>query len=103
MKNTIKKYHAICKEIVEKFSEKQNLDFDFWVGDDIGGVASFSCSYFFSLQDMVLDLETQQIPGFIIQWQEESTDFNLMKEDPIFINYISYIGGMRYGKINHKT
>lgn len=46
-----------CKQ---KFCNKQNIICDGWVGDEVGGIASFACQYFFNLADIILDLKTKR-------------------------------------------
>lgn len=67
MKKSIKKYHKICNKIVKKFAKKQEIEFDYWIGDKIGEIASFSESYFFNLNDIILDFLENMKPGFIIK------------------------------------
>lgn len=43
-----KQYESICNEYINIFAKKQNLDFDGWISDDVGGIALFSCQYSFS-------------------------------------------------------
>ena len=97
------KYELICNEFVAKFEEKQQIDFDGWIGDEIGGIASFSCQYFFNISDIILDLKTNQPKGCIINWSEEETDFNLFKENPQHINYKSYTMGLRHENLIKKN
>ena len=51
--NLKEKYHSICSEYLEKFCEKQGIDFDGWAGDNIGGIAFFNSYYCFSFEDIV--------------------------------------------------
>ena len=95
-------YEAICEKIVAKFAKKQDLDFDGWIGDDIGGIASFSCEFTFSIDDVVLDLKTKQRKGFIIKWLREGVDFYFETGRDSHINYKSYINGLRYKDLKTK-
>lgn len=96
-------YQFVCNEWVNKFCKKQDIEFDGWVGDEIGGIASFVCQYFFNLSDLILDLNTKQPKGLILEWQSEGVDFNMGKEQPQYINYKSYTMGLRYEQLNNKT
>ena len=89
-------YEIICNEYVRKFSDKQDLEFDGWVGDEVGGIASFSSQYFFNISDIVFDLNTNQPVGLILHWQEDGTDYNIQREKTEYINYKSYTMGLRY-------
>lgn len=92
-------YDAVCNDIVTKFSNKQGLEFDGWVGDEIGGIAGFATQYFFNISDIILDLKTKQPKGLIIEWQSEVVDFNMLKDKPKYINYKSYTMGLRCSDI----
>lgn len=96
---TIKKlkteYDIICNTFVEKFTKKHKLDFDGWIGDEIGGIASFSCQYFFNLSDIILDLTTNQPKYSILIWQEDEVEQSMNTDIPRYINYKSYTMGLR--------
>ena len=96
----IKDYKKACNNLVNKFATKQNLDFDGWVTDEVGGIACFASQYFFHMSDIELDLSTNQKKGFILEWIDDGTEFNmdilLTEEGARYINYASYIAGLRY-------
>jgi hypothetical protein len=94
-----KQYEFVCNEWVQKFCNKQFIDFDGWVSNEIGGIASFSCQYFFSLSDIILDINTKQPKGLIFKWQSDGVDFNLSNKVPQNINYKSYTMGLRYEQL----
>jgi hypothetical protein len=105
-------YESICNQWIEKFCTKQDLDFDGWIADEVGGIASFACQYFFNLSDIILDLITKQPKGLIISWQIEDVDFYMSqyKEDLDFIfniniNFRSNVMGLigYKEKINYKS
>ena len=75
-------------EVVKKFEEKQELNFEFAVGDDLLDVLDFNGIYYFTLQDIVHDLVTGQPKGLITEWQEYGVENG-------FINYKSYCMGAR--------
>lgn len=91
MREIIAQYENNCNNLVKLFAKKQGLDFDFWVSDIVGGVACFSHHYYFSIDDLVLDLKTKQKKGLILQWQEDGVE-----NYPLNINYYSYTKGLRY-------
>lgn len=95
----LNEYEAICNEIVEKFAKKQGYSEWYWIGDTIGGVADFNGSYTFTFDEIVLDMKTKQPKGFIQQWQNEGLDFNRENTESKWINYKSYIMGLRYKMI----
>jgi len=100
------RYEAVCLEYIKLFCEKQELDFDGWVGDEIGGVSSFVSvvssfigEYYFHLSDIILDIDTNQPNGLILNWQNEGVDFNKLTKDTKHINYKSYTMGLRFNQI----
>ena len=95
-----KQYEFVCKEYIKKFCNKQGIEFDGWIGDEVGGIASFACQYFFNLSDIILDLNTKQPKGNILDWQSEGVDFNMFNEKQQHINYKSYTIGVRYKDLN---
>lgn len=97
-----KQYEFVCHEWVQKFCNKQKIDFDGWVSDEIGGIASFACQYFLNLSDIILDIKTKQPKGLILDWQSESVDFNMLKEEKQYISYKSYTMGLRYSNLKLK-
>ena len=99
LKELNKQYEFVCNEWVQKFCNKQLIDFDGWVSNEVGGIASFSCQYFFSLSDIILDINTKQPKGLIFQWQSDGVDFNLSNKVPQNINYKSYTMGLRYEQL----
>jgi hypothetical protein len=99
LKELNKHYEFVCNEWVKKFCNKQLIDFDGWVSNEVGGIASFCCQYFFSLSDIILDINTKQPKGLIFQWQSDGVDFNLSNTVPQNINYKSYTMGLRYEQL----
>jgi len=90
-------YCKICNMYIKAFEKKQDIISDGWVGDEIGGLASFDCQYFFNLSDIILDLNLNQPKGFILRWKSDGVDFNMFNENKQHINYKSYTMGWRYG------
>jgi len=84
-----KQYENLCNEYVARFAYKHDLDFDFWIGDDVGSCASFNETYYFNMPDIVLDINTRQPKNQILRWQDD----NSKNEDEI--NYKSYTLGLR--------
>ena len=89
-------YCKICNMYIKAFEKKHDIISDGWVGDEIGGIASFACQYFFNLSDIILDLNTKQPKGNILNWQSEDVDFNMFNEKQQNINYKSYTMGLRH-------
>jgi hypothetical protein len=51
------------------------------------------------MSDIILDITTNQPVGFILDWQSDGVDFNLLKDKTEYINYNSYIMGLRYSDL----
>ena len=83
-----KKLDEAIREIIARFEEKQELNFEFAVGDDLLDVLGFNGLYYFTLQDIVHDLATVQPKGLITEWQDYTINNG-------FINYKSYCMGAR--------
>lgn len=96
LKELNRQYEFVCNEWVQKFINKQQIEFDGWVGNEVGGMASFACQYFFNLSDIILDLNTKQTKGNILNWQSEGVDFSMLSDKDHYINYKSYTMGLRY-------
>jgi hypothetical protein len=99
LKELNRQYEFVYNEWVRKFANKQDIDFDGWVGNTVGGIAVFINQYFFNLSDIILDLNTKQPKGLILEWYNANTDFNIGNDKPIYINYNSYIKGLRHKDI----
>jgi len=91
-------YKSVCNEYIDLFCKKQQIEFDGWVGDEIGGIAGFAGQYFFGLSDIILDLTTKQKKWLILEWQDDGVEFNSSRDDVEYINYKSYTMGLRYKK-----
>jgi hypothetical protein len=100
-KDALQNYRNACNDIVSVFARKQGLTFDFWVADEIGGVACFGDIYFFSLQDMLYDIEGRRKKGLILQWIEDAVEANEKEPDIEFASYREYclIEDFKNGKI----
>lgn len=81
----IKKLESAVREVIKVFEEKQELNFEFFVGDDVTGFACFGCVFYFNISDIWLDLVTEQPKGRIIDWL-----YYCLEERGAPINYNSY-------------
>ena len=88
------RYEKACNDYIAEFTKKQGLEFDGWVGDEVGGIASFIDQYFFNISDIVWDINSNQSKGLILQWQDDCLESN-----PKFINYFSYSRGLRFSDL----
>lgn len=63
-------YERICNAYIEEFTAKQGHEFDYWVGNEVGGVASFIEQYYFNMADIAYDLHNSCKKGLIFKWQD---------------------------------
>lgn len=87
LKKAIESYENICNELAEEFCRKQDMIFDGWAGNQIGGIA-YCNDFFFNMNDIILDLKSNQPKGNIIDWYYSNTEEHT-------INYYSYTRGLR--------
>ena len=67
-------YERICNAYIEEFTAKQGYEFDYWVGNEVGGIASFIEQYYFSMADIAYDLHNECKEGLIFEWQDYCID-----------------------------
>lgn len=91
MSKLINDYNKVVQEYIDRFCEKQDLEFEFWVADQVGSIASFGDILCFNFLDIVWDINSEQPKGLIIDWAYETLD-NL----DYSINYYTYSKGLRY-------
>lgn len=96
-------YEFACNEYARKFANKQHIDFEFWVADEVGGIACFNSDYFFNISDIVLDINTKQPVGLILDWQNDGVETHFTHPEINSINYHSYTMGLRYEHIIEKS
>lgn len=87
-------YEFACNEYLQKFCNKQEMDNEGWVNDDVGSIALCS-DFYFHLHDIVLDINSKQPKGQIIDWYYENLDTPEKS-----INYYSYTKGLRISDIS---
>ena len=90
LNNAIQKY-------IEFFCKKQEIEFEYWISNEIGSTAAFG-DYFFNFGDIKNDIETEQPEGKILEWHDANSDFNLMTEpaERLHINYTAWCNGLRF-------
>lgn len=96
MKNVSKlkrDYEKACNQYIKTFCEKQEMEFEFWVANDVGGIAVIGDCYF-NFQDIVWDINAQIVEGLILEWYYAQLD-NPEKS----INYYSYTKGLRHNDL----
>lgn len=70
-----KDYEKACNHYIRLFSKKNDIKFDYWIANLIGGVAAFG-DYYFNFQDIIWDVNSEQLPGTILKWYEEMLENN---------------------------
>lgn len=78
-------------EIIKAFEEKQEMNFEFFVDDDITGIACFGDVLYLNISDIWYDLLTEQPKGLIIDWI-----YDCLENENKTINYRSYSMGLRF-------
>jgi hypothetical protein len=87
------KYESIVNEIIEIFCKKHECYLEFWVSDNIGGIACFGDVSYFHFSDIYYDVITEQPKNLIFNWRYDSIEYNELGKT---INYDSYSRGLRY-------
>ena len=87
-------YEKACNEYIKAFCKKQGIEFDYWISDEVGGIAQFIDQYFFDMQTIRHDIDTNQPKGLIMQWQNDCVDNGNIEREKI--NYKSYSKGIRF-------
>jgi len=90
MKTLENAYNKAIHAYIQAFCKKQEIDFDFWVGDQVGGMASFNDWYHFDFLSIKYDIDTDQPAGLILIYFDDSVEYNDCR-----INYESYCRGLR--------
>lgn len=85
----LKQWEYTCNELVKMFCKKQDMQFLGWVGNKVGGIAECN-DFYFNIDDIVLDLNSNQRKGIIINWYYDNLEF-----ENKHINYYSYTKGLR--------
>lgn len=88
------KYESACNEYLEIFCKKQGMDNEGWVADEIGGIAVCS-DFYFNFHNIILDINSNQPKGKIIDWYHENLYPNKKT-----INYYHYTKGLMISDIS---
>lgn len=74
------RYRCACNALLRLFCDKQGFPMSdtYWVADRVGEVADCA-EHFFSMDDIITDLEEEAPPGKILEWydQLESLDYRV--------------------------
>jgi hypothetical protein len=78
------------KQYIEAFENKQDLNFEWAINDDLLECLAFG-DYFFSIEQIVIDIDQDLPKGLILQWHNDR-----IKHEGRTINLRSYAMGLRY-------
>lgn len=82
-------FDAAIKNYIEIFEKKQGVEFCFAVSDDLLDVLCFG-DYFFTINDIVFDVDNELEDGLIFSWQDDCVQHKQ------HINLMSYAKGLRH-------
>lgn len=80
-----KQLEKVLKQYIKEFEKKQDLTFEFAVGDNLMEVISFGYVYFFNMSDIIYDIDNNIKENIIVEWLE----YTLQEKD--YINYRTYL------------
>ena len=81
-------YTKICKQYLDMFCKKNDLEFISWVDDLVGGIAELKSEevvYEIAFADIILDINTNQSPRRILLWY----DYAINSEPITYKKYLS--------------
>lgn len=78
------KFNEIANLYIRLFEEKHEIDFDYWIGDEIGGVADFN-SYCLNYDDVRRDIDEEVDKTVFFAWY----DYNFNTDQ--YVNYKSWL------------
>ncbi len=87
-------YRCACMDYVCAFAKKQGLEFEYFANELTCDFVAFG-DYYFSLADIILDIQSDQPKGKIIDWQNDGIGYH-MAGGTENINYSSYCMGLRF-------
>ena len=89
-------YEMAVGEYMAVFCKKQEMYFDYWVGDEVGEVAAMG-DCFFNFSDIKRDIDLNMPVGAIVEWHWQQVDNHY--ENKPSINYRSYCMGLKQKKV----
>jgi hypothetical protein len=99
MKNLKEKYEKIIDEYVRLFEKKHDMHLEHWVSDDKTGVACFGDILYYSVSDIIFDINNDLPAGLAIDWVYDTVEYHSNVEHPNYINLFSYSKGLRYSDL----
>lgn len=70
------KYQELCYQYINLFCNKHKVEFEYWVSDEVGRIASFGDIYFFNMADITEDLHNNYPEGLILKWIEDVVEYS---------------------------
>ena len=61
------KFNKIAEKYIKTFCKRLELDFEFWVGDEVGGIA-FICDYYFNYSDIRYAVDNEISFDYMSDW-----------------------------------
>lgn len=85
---------TVLKKYIKKFEKAHGVELEFTVNDDIMGVHCFG-EHFFTMNDIVYDVDNKLPVGLIFEWQDAGIAACLAGSNET-ISLRSYAKGLRY-------
>ena len=88
------RYRNICNEYLQRFCEKQGLDYepdDTWVAGNAGDCANVG-DFYFGFDEIRYDIDNNIPMGKIIEWYDYCLETSML-DLPLRINYPSFCKG----------
>jgi len=86
-------YNNVCQKYIDIFCKKQEVEFDGWVNNEVGGIGLFN-DFYLNFSDVKLDVDNEIEKGLIFKWYDDNGE-NIEH----YINYCSYTKGLRCSDI----
>lgn len=99
MKKLQKQFDDCVMQYIQEFEKKHDVEFEYWVGDEVGGIVILN-DYYFNFLDIKRDIDTNQPKELIFKWYEEGVEYAMNNKKTKHINYSSYISGLRYSDLD---
>ncbi len=89
--NTLKElYNNVVKIYIDQFCEKHEIDFDSWIGDNVGEIACIG-DYYFNFSDIKFDIDNNVPEKYIFNWYNIVLELHEQNKD--ILNFKSYCKG----------
>ena len=88
MKTLKEQFNEITKEYVSLFSKKHDIEFDGWIGDNVGEIAFFA-DYFVDFEDIRYDIDNDIEEKKFFEWYDMEIDLALAGKPTV--NYRNFL------------